>query len=323
MLRHSLFLLGLILPIFNCLTISQYGIQGSDGETEEQPVHVEDEFTLECGLSLNANEDWFYCAWSHVVEDIENSDGQPAKVICGVSDYMSDNGRYCANKGDSELDSYEQRITMVLGQSSCGIRVDNAEPTDSGDWTCKVVGNGGAETQQTIEVFVANMSTLYITDPDLEEDSRATIEYDLEDTRSEIEATCRAYGGRPAPEFHWYLDDEDVEIEKSDLTTRVREGRDAILGEYTEETISWQPTLDSLCEDYDLDQEACERNKNKYRFFNMNLMCKVEQGDYFVEENDDNMAEVIIEVISGAPSLKISGMLSLVMMAAFTSKMYL
>ena len=30
-----------------------------------------------------------------------------------------------------------------------------------------------------------------------------TIPYDLEDERDEIEATCRAFGGKPEPTFHW------------------------------------------------------------------------------------------------------------------------
>ena len=54
-----------------------------------------------------------------------------------------------------------------------------------------------------VEVWVANMSTLYITDPDLEDDSSLTIVYDLSDDRREIEATCTAYGAIPEPTFHW------------------------------------------------------------------------------------------------------------------------
>ena len=47
------------------------------------------------------------------------------------------------------------------------------------------------------------MSTLYITEPDLEDDSSLTVVYDLSDDRREIEATCTAYGAIPQPEFHW------------------------------------------------------------------------------------------------------------------------
>lgn len=54
-----------------------------------------------------------------------------------------------------------------------------------------------------IDIHVANQTTIFITDPDLEEDSSQTIEYDLEDERAEIEATCTGYGGKPEPTFRW------------------------------------------------------------------------------------------------------------------------
>ena len=42
-----------------------------------------------------------------------------------------------------------------------------------------------------------------ITQPDLWEDPHAVIEYQIDDNRAEIEATCTAYGGKPEPIFHW------------------------------------------------------------------------------------------------------------------------
>ena len=54
-----------------------------------------------------------------------------------------------------------------------------------------------------MQVHVSNQSTIFITQPDLFQDPREVIEYDINDSRAEIEATCTAYGGKPEPEFHW------------------------------------------------------------------------------------------------------------------------
>lgn len=62
---------------------------------------------------------------------------------------------------------------------------------------------------------------------------------------------------------------------------------------YYRQTMTWEPTIDDLCDNYDLDQEVCNQNKKKYRNFEMNLICKVEQeGGYFESENDNQEAVV-------------------------------
>ena len=54
-----------------------------------------------------------------------------------------------------------------------------------------------------LDLHVANKSYVVITEPDLWQDPHAVLEYQIDDTRAEIEATCTAYGGKPVPEFHW------------------------------------------------------------------------------------------------------------------------
>lgn len=54
-----------------------------------------------------------------------------------------------------------------------------------------------------LDLHVANKSYVVITEPDLWQDPHAVVEYQIDDTRAEIEATCTAYGGKPVPEFHW------------------------------------------------------------------------------------------------------------------------
>ena len=50
------------------------------------------------------------------------------------------------------------------------------------------------------EVFVSNKSSIFITDPD---DNDDTIEYDITRGNDRITATCTAYGGSPVPAFKW------------------------------------------------------------------------------------------------------------------------
>ena len=54
-----------------------------------------------------------------------------------------------------------------------------------------------------LNVYASNQSTLFITKPDLWSDPNEVIEYEVDNSNSEIEAACTAYGGNPKPEFHW------------------------------------------------------------------------------------------------------------------------
>ena len=130
-----------------------------------------------------------------------------------------------------------------------------------------------------------------------------------------------------------FIDDDRTEISPSDLSSRQREGEDSLLGEFLEETITFQPSVDDFCDKYDLDITMCEkpknRNKRKYREFEFNLICMVEQGQYYVQENENEQADVrnyeqlkrsgtnysvltnnpfqiTVEVISGSPKLALS-----------------
>ena len=56
-----------------------------------------------------------------------------------------------------------------------------------------------------LNVYASNQSTLFITKPDLWSDPNEVIEYEVDNSNSEIEAACTAYGGNPKPEFHWWV----------------------------------------------------------------------------------------------------------------------
>lgn len=283
------------------LSISQAGIVGSDGLDEETPIAEDDSFTLKCDLQVQGTSDeWLLCMWTHVLEDEIDANNEELRIVCSTS---PDGSSQCSNKGGSpELSSYASRVTLVTSANSCGMSVRGAEARDNGRWECHVTDSsiGGGQHYSYIDIHVANQTTIFITDPDLEEDSSQTIEYDLEDERAEIEATCTGYGGKPEPTFRWFINDDRNEISESDIQRRLRPGKDSVLGEYVEETIVFQPTLEDLCTRYDIDDYACETNKRRYHFFNFNLICKADQGSYFERENDDQEAMVTVDVVSGS-----------------------
>lgn len=62
------------------------------------------------------------------------------------------------------------------------------------------------------------------------------------------------------------------------------------------ESISWEPSIDEMCDDYDLNEEACEfdvgsRERERARF-TFELICKVEQGNLYQSDNDKQEAGV-------------------------------
>ena len=70
-----------------------------------------------------------------------------------------------------------------------------------------------------------------------------------------------------------------------------------------EQTITWSPTLQDLCEKYELEESVCDENTAANRNFEFSLICKVEQEGYFETENDRQTAEVVVEV-SGSSTNK-------------------
>ncbi|TRY75785.1 hypothetical protein TCAL_01291 [Tigriopus californicus] len=242
------------------LSVGQAEIVGSDGLDEDSPIADDDSFTLKCDIQVQGSND----GWLLCMWTHELEDEQDAnnEDLRIVCSTSPDGSAQCSNKGgSSELSSYASSF---------------------------------------VDIHVANQTTIFITDPDMEEDSSQTIEYDLEDERAEIEATCTGYGGKPEPTFRWYINDDRNEISENDLQRRLRPGEDSILGEYVEETIIFQPTLEDLCNSYDIDDYACETNKPRYHFFNFNLICKADQGVYFERENEDQEAMVTVDVVSGS-----------------------
>jgi len=288
------------------VTITDIEVVGGNGEDEDSPIPAEEDYTLRCNLNNDEDSTFTSCVWSHMIDGAYDDASGEFEVRCSAGDPNTDSGKTCTNTGgDDEVDGYSSKISMDVGTNFCGIRISSAEYWDNGEWTCSVSDGINSIDHSSIDIWVANMSTLHFSDPDQIDDDSVTVLYDYADEdRREIEATCQAYGAIPAvTAFTWYLDNDRNEIDPDDLdATSISSGRDGD-AMYYEQKIRWAPTIEDMCDKYDLDQEVCDHNKQKYRNFEFKLICRAEQGDYFTNELDDEEAEIIVEVHDGAASI--------------------
>jgi len=305
--------LALLAPIADALSISDTSVVEGIGLVMEKPIMEKNTFTLRCRVTLTSPDELVFCQWTHILPREFTSDNKEKKVICPAAG-PNDQGAACRNPGGTADSSYASRISMDMSSTHCGIKVTNADPRDTGRWECHVADSSGSGAQKgALDIFASNQSRVFFKVPDLLADDNQVIIYDLEASRPEIDATCRGYGGSPEPKFVWYFEDDRNEIDARDMTKRTRKGKDSILGDYVEESITWVPTIDDMCRKYKLRQPVCDNNTKKNRRFNFNLLCKADQGDYYKTENLAQDASVIVEVYSGnrgaAGSLSKSGLL--------------
>jgi len=293
--------LGLLLfcpCVIFAITIQKAEVVG-DGSDENRPLVEGNELQLTC----QADSEWSFCQWSHELEDQKDSNGNYMKLLCDFSSTHA--GDACSNVGGSdEMDNAAGRIRLVASTNVCGIRISKSEAIDGGEWKCGMsVGDitSAAWAFSEVDAFVSNQSTIAITEPDLFQDPNEVISYEIDRTNTEIEATCTGYGGNPEPTFHWYIDDDDDDNEITDHDTRkIGPSNDPELGDYISEQMTWSPSRDDLCE-FDA-TDSCDDDQ-----FTFNLICKVEQttssGTYYQYENNQKMAEVMVEVTSSSTTV--------------------
>lgn len=296
---RTLWALALLAAVAESLTIQDAAITSGNGEDEDNPADEESSITLRCGLS-NADNGWVYCGWTHELVNTFDDNDEIVEVFCSSADYTQSSTQ-CKNLGGSEvLDqaNYASRLRMDVSASHCGIRIDQAHPYDTGEWKCHVTEiPGGSTLYSSVDLYVSNHSQVYISEPDMWEDSSQVIEYEA-NNRGEIQAACTGIGGRPAPTFHWYVDDSNNrEIDEDELNSKDSEWDDNGVP-MMEQSISWEPSIDDMCDEYELDNRVCDfdrGSKERERaIFTFNLICKADQGNLYKDENDDG--EVMVPV---------------------------
>lgn len=137
-----------------------------------------------------------------------------------------------------------------------------------------------------VDLFVTQRAIVNISNPT----AGNKIQYVFGYGRPEIRSSCRGYGGRPQPTFSWcviyrakidnvrwmaflevtnicsilrYVNDERYPIRNDLSTNPVSMGEDPVLGKYHEETISFTPSKERLCNDFGLNG-ICLQGKRTY-----------------------------------------------------------
>lgn len=292
-----LFLL-IALPSVLPITINEISVQG-DGEDPDNPLAEGDRLTVKC----SADSEWSLCSWVMELDGEYDSNNQLKKLVCGT--YATNGGSVrCNNHGGSDdLDDIADNIQLSGDEKSCTLQISDAEAIHGNKWRCNMWDDpSSAGAQIDKDIHISNQSTIFITEPDHFQDPNEMIEYTLDQSNERIEATCTAYGGKPDPEFHWYVNDDDdrSEIPDSDLT-RYTDSRSDDLGDYIQESIRWSPTRDELCQFEDLENDCYEYQ------FSFDLICKVVQkagsNIYYQSENEQQKTDVIVNIKSGAARL--------------------
>lgn len=276
----------------NAFSISSAEVQG-DGKEETRPAKEGTSVTMRCTLALSNSEEWSVCQWHHIIEGQFDQTNKEMNVQC-VGLPISQ-GQTCTNHGgSSEMDSYASRIKLDVSPTHCGLIITNSDARDNGEWVCKV-SVGDNSQMGSLDLFMTNQSKAIITDPNSLAVPPEMIKYDLDASRPEIKSTCRGYGGRPEPTFVWYVNEDRYLINKNDYVANpIRRGSDPIFGAYVEETMTFTPTYDKICQDYGL-SSVCKTD-----VFTFKLICKVDQGSYYQSQNADSPSEILVEVRNGA-----------------------
>lgn len=291
------------------LRVRSCGIRG-DGSEEHSPLPSGDTLEINCEIDLNADEVWTSCEFTHQLRDKENRE---AEVFC----YSTPEGKAnCGKLGDGRVNN--KNIDFVTSQRSCGITIKNSDFQDNGLWTIHVSSPTSTSKQTaSIDVYIAVSGDLYISEPDTINSNNAEIEFDASNRQSRIESTCRAYNTFPVPKFRWFVNKDDDRYE-IDTTKRNKDvdlgrmifGRDSENGEYVEQTFQWTPN--NLCQDFHLERE-CENEQ-----FSFNLICKMDQDNYFRNENSDKSTDVYVKIFNNESTTLYTSLVMILLLSYMT-----
>lgn len=294
-------------------------ITASVGEDPTQPAYSGTDapaIELQCRMTFNPGERWTRCSWTHQLTDVWGYNNQQGYIMCTAGG-RGDHNQQCSDVGnlaDTQysgesinpwVQAYASRISFMLTDTACGIRINQPHANDTGVWKCMVDDNS-ATGQSTIfwadmQLYVANRSEVVITDPDVLSDKGATISLDLTSGSGRLQATCLARYGVPAPTIVWYIDDPVNKISSRDgsIDSRPSTGQNTV-----QSTVSLSLDLNRLS------SLGVRPTRSTFAF---TLGCYPDQGTYFTQSrpNMRNPAEVVVFARSGASILLPLSLLSI------------
>lgn len=298
------FVLVLVLTVGLVLNVEAFSISSAevmgDGKEETRPAKEGTTVTIRCSLSMQSGEEWSVCLWTHKLTGQFDQYNREKNIQCQA--LPNSQGQTCLNSGGShDLDSAASKIKMDVSAQHCGIVITDVNANyHDGTWDCSVFAAGTTQ-YSNVELFVTNKTTVRMIQPDAWAQNPEMIKYDLDQSRPEIRATCRGYGGSPQPTFKWYVNDDRRQINKNDYTANpIRVGQDPVYGNYVEESITFSPSYEKLCGEYGLGN-VCRPD-----VFTFNLICKSDQGSYYMTESVDSSTKALVEVRNGSQFLTAS-----------------
>ncbi len=91
------------------------------------------------------------------------------------------------------------------------------------------------------------------------------------------------------------MNDDRNEIDESDLNPTTQETERWGVP-VVEHRIRWEPNINQMCDDYDLDERVCDHDRDSSERteakFTFSLICKVEQENMYQQENANQEAVV-------------------------------
>ena len=150
-------------------------------------VRQGDNVTLTC----SATQPWFLCLWVHPSGD----------KLCSIQE-DGDHSTVCQGVPGAEL---------IVSGHSCHVLLTSVSEEDAGDWMCLLSQTGVYHTDREIthlEVATPASASLRVETNDLEDTAdQESVEMVEEET---VTMVCESGGGFPAPQFTWYLVQEEM-----------------------------------------------------------------------------------------------------------------
>lgn len=201
--------------------------------------------------------------------------------------------------GDERTCVADNRITVTASSSSCGIRISNPVPDDTGKWML-VVGNstiGQWTATKVIELFTFNESIPILLEKRTEEEipSESEIWYNYDEEAGDwipgtngwqrVDLECNAQYGRPVPNILWTINRDLHHELHSENIFKVHDGYGTI-HDYWEYIRDWVSELsfdvDTQFLDYLALNHGIDTNPESGEII-FDLDCHVDQEDYASE----------------------------------------
>jgi len=256
---------------------------------EENSVDDGATFSMSCSTDTKV----LTCIWRHTDPISEKNQGSSAGPTILCSGGTDSNGRQC---------STDTRLTFRTSENTCAIDISNSKPEDTGRWilTAVTLNSNGLQTQEfekRFEVYTFNQSLVEIMDEDFTPETSIDTTYNY-DTKEEewvsgkggwesVEFSCMAYGGRPRPEFRWFIGNNDnmdlTNVDHFSVST-------SAIGSDFDYIENYQSTIEFAIDDnllQILEDEGVDTNPSNGRF-TFDVECEVMQGNQLTQ-NGNNM----------------------------------